>query len=711
MRGAAELGVGEIFADRYRVEARLGAGGMGAVYRVRHVHTDGLLALKVMSPALADDPAFRARFAQEARVGARIESSHVVTVVDAGVDAPTNTPFLVMELLRGRDLAAELRAHGRCAPRDVVDWLVQAAKALDKAHAAGVVHRDIKPENLFLAENEHGAPTLKILDFGIAKVLDVGQNSTLGGGTPLYMAPEQATAGGRVGPATDQWALGLVAYTLLVGRPYWRGEQWLDLAREIAQGAAESASARARNHGVELPEAFDAWLARCTAPDPSRRYPSTSHAVSALAVILGVSMPEPSIDPLAATQASEPNAPVSRTTPRAGGRRNAWKAWAIVGVVSVVAWGLVLFLRHDRAAKRAAATAASSVVPIVAAPPASSAIAPATVELLEPEAGGFYTSHRPPTMYRWKTLGAGGRVAIEIERAVADRFEPLGTKLAPEGDDYLLVKWAELRATPGRLRIRATRDGRVTPWREFSFDEHALARVLRHKRVRVGIERIQHEPFVRWNPDTGKQEGFDVELAAAVAKELGAEIDLVPSTWSELLTPSHGFDLVISAVSITKDRCKAFTFSRPYLQTGQRLVVRGDHVLGPKDVFVLGAQKNTTSEAAARAEYPKATLQLFDTTDLVFAALGNKTVAAILVDEPLAAARPEMTIKGSDGWRFSSPEKADEAYGILMPAGEDELAAKVDVALDAIEKSGRLAILAERHHVPLRKGVASGCAK
>jgi serine/threonine-protein kinase len=263
------LSPGEVFAGRFEVEQLLKAGGMGAVYRVRHLKTDALLALKLMHPQIVSDDDARARFAQEARIGARIESSHVVNVLDADVDASTGVPWLVMELLKGRDFAEIVRARGHVPPSEVVAWLVQVGRALDKAHARGVVHRDLKPENLFLTEDDDGRPRVKILDFGIAKIVHgVGDATTQSGGTPGYMAPEQARQGGSIGPATDVWALGLITYTLLVGRNYWESSALIDLVSELVRGAVEPASVRAAKHGVTLPATFDAWFARCVHASP-----------------------------------------------------------------------------------------------------------------------------------------------------------------------------------------------------------------------------------------------------------------------------------------------------------------------------------------------------------------------------------------------------------------------------------------------------------
>ncbi|HTN92294.1 MAG TPA: protein kinase, partial [Sorangium sp.] len=142
---------GIVFAGRYRVLRRLGAGGMGAVYEALHAQTDRRCALKVMHPHIAERQDLRDRFALEARVAARVGGGGVVDVLNAGVDEATGAPFLVMELLRGEDMSQRLRRLGQLSPGEAVSTLHQTAAALDTMHRASVIHRDLKPGNLFLA--------------------------------------------------------------------------------------------------------------------------------------------------------------------------------------------------------------------------------------------------------------------------------------------------------------------------------------------------------------------------------------------------------------------------------------------------------------------------------------------------------------------------------------------------------------------------------
>jgi len=181
----------------YRVEELLGSGGMGLVYRARHVHLDRVVALKVISPALASDPDARRRFTQEARSAASVLHPHVVPVFDAG--EASGVLYLAMELIDGVDLGKLLRTDGPLPPRRAVAIVAQLASALDSAHEHGLVHRDVKPENVMLASRE-GRDHAYLTDFGLAKVLRGGASASTPGhtlhlGTHGYISPEQISGG------------------------------------------------------------------------------------------------------------------------------------------------------------------------------------------------------------------------------------------------------------------------------------------------------------------------------------------------------------------------------------------------------------------------------------------------------------------------------------------------------------------------------------
>jgi serine/threonine-protein kinase len=270
---------------------------MGSVYLVQHVHTEEAWALKVLMTAgpVRDDLVMR--FKREAQALARIRSPHVVRVIDADT-APElgDAPYYVMEYLEGVDLESVTVGAPQPA-RLVVEWLRQASRGLERAHAMGIVHRDLKPENLFLTRNEDNSPLVKVLDFGIAKVIGEGASKTQTGavlGTPLYMAFEQANGeASLISPATDVWALGMIAYRLLTGQNYWGGEAISRVLAEIIYVPVTPPSQR----GCDFGPAFDAWFLRSCDRDPSKRWQSVREQADALAESLrgieGVSLPSP----------------------------------------------------------------------------------------------------------------------------------------------------------------------------------------------------------------------------------------------------------------------------------------------------------------------------------------------------------------------------------------------------------------------------------
>ncbi|MDB5216704.1 MAG: Serine/threonine protein kinase [Myxococcaceae bacterium] len=217
--------IGTTIAGKYLVKRRIGSGGMGAVYEGEHVEIGKRVAIKVIEHEHARSTELAARFRREARAASAVESEHIVQVFDVGQDDAVGL-YMVMELLVGEDLSSRLEKGGGKIPVDeAVTIATQAARALGKAHAAGVVHRDLKPANLFLTEREDGSVSVKILDFGISKLVRPehdAKSSTLTRegsvmGTPMYMSPEQAQ-GLPVDARSDVWSLASVLYEALAGR-------------------------------------------------------------------------------------------------------------------------------------------------------------------------------------------------------------------------------------------------------------------------------------------------------------------------------------------------------------------------------------------------------------------------------------------------------------------------------------------------------------
>jgi DNA-binding response OmpR family regulator/tRNA A-37 threonylcarbamoyl transferase component Bud32 len=207
-----------IIGERYRLVSLIGQGGMGMVFHAYDQRLDRNVAIKIISAEHFDDPSVRMRFEQEARAAARIDHSGVVTIFDSG-ELPDGSGFIIMERLFGCDLGQLIRQYGPGTPRQVASLLRQAAAALHAAHRAGLLHRDIKPENIFLEERAGGF-SVKLLDFGIAKPIDLDTHLTRGGtilGTPAYMAPEQLS-GKPLDARSDIYSFAAVAYEALVGR-------------------------------------------------------------------------------------------------------------------------------------------------------------------------------------------------------------------------------------------------------------------------------------------------------------------------------------------------------------------------------------------------------------------------------------------------------------------------------------------------------------
>ena len=314
-----QLDPGKLFGGDFRVVEPLKHGGMGSVYIVEQLQTGAKRALKLMHPQLVQDPKFRRRFEQEARIGAQIPSEHVVQVIAAGVDANSGSAWLVMELLEGEDLDTCLRRRGQLPQAEAMEVLGQLCHALGAAHSVGIVHRDLKPANIFLAiARRRGVPfTVKVLDFGIAKIVaESSTTHTEAVGSPMWMAPEQTTQDHEILPATDVWALGLLTFRLLTGRYYWKapnkpGATTAMLFREILIEPLPSAAQRAAEHGVAgLPKGFDSWFGRCVAREPHSRFPNAAEAFNALEKILSprqMQATNPNMDVLGWKDGKDPN--------------------------------------------------------------------------------------------------------------------------------------------------------------------------------------------------------------------------------------------------------------------------------------------------------------------------------------------------------------------------------------------------------------------
>jgi len=254
-----------------RLVRLLGQGGMGSVWLADHLTLQTQVAIKFVATEGADSSVFE-RFRREATAAAQLKHPHVIQVFDHGV-TENGQPYIVMELLEGEDLATRLGRVGRLAPAEAVSVIGQAAKALSKAHASGIVHRDIKPENIFLSEID-GEVFVKVLDFGIAKSDDhKAKGLTSSGaliGTPYYMSPEQARSSKDVDHRADLWSLSVVAYHCLTGVRPFDGETLASVFVAIDRGIYSPPSGMVR----ALPASVDSWFAKALNHHPSCRFGS-----------------------------------------------------------------------------------------------------------------------------------------------------------------------------------------------------------------------------------------------------------------------------------------------------------------------------------------------------------------------------------------------------------------------------------------------------
>ncbi|MGH7279941.1 MAG: protein kinase domain-containing protein [Polyangiaceae bacterium] len=273
---------GEIFEDKYRVERLIGAGGMGLVVEATHLGLERRVAIKFMQRETRDEPQAAVRFLREARACANLSSEHVVRVFDNGISSK-GEPYLVMELLRGEDLSQLLKREKRISSSQASAWVLEACDAIAEAHRLGVVHRDLKPANLFLAEQKPGERKIKVLDFGVSKLVgedSIGaltSRSTLVG-SPRYMSPEQTQSSARTDARTDIWALGVVLYELVSGTTPFDANNPVGLAAAILTQDVPSLRSRA----PEAPASFERIVMRCLQKDPKDRYPSIEALADAL---------------------------------------------------------------------------------------------------------------------------------------------------------------------------------------------------------------------------------------------------------------------------------------------------------------------------------------------------------------------------------------------------------------------------------------------
>ncbi len=390
--GGLEL-IGKRLGGRYDVEALLGQGGMGSVYLVRHAALGRSFALKVLRRELCADAETVTRFVQEAKIAATIRHEALVDVVDFGEIGPeieetvgkNKAPYFVMEMLEGETLAQRLEREGPLDVRDAATIFAAVADALAAAHAGGVIHRDLKPDNVFLC-GRRGATTVKVLDFGVAKILSAQKMTRVGTvfGTPYYMSPEQA-AGDDIDPRSDQYGLGVVLYEALSGRVPFDDDTYMGVLTKHVFADPEPIEKVVRDPSKLGPLA--PIVMRCLAKRATERFADANELAAALRAAAssfgaGQSAAASSLrrPPVAPTVRDVPALalppPASRSLPVIDEPGPRW--WIVGGaaslVVVAVALGVVVMTRGHRAdgVAQAATPPATTVAPAETASPAPS---------------------------------------------------------------------------------------------------------------------------------------------------------------------------------------------------------------------------------------------------------------------------------------------------------------------------------------------------
>ncbi len=285
----------ELFAGRYRIERVLGVGGMGVVLAAFDEHApepNTRVAIKFLLPELANDRDTLSRFLKEGRAVIRMKSEHVARVFEVAETTPEAArkatkhakPYIVMEYLDGSDLDEVLEARGTLSVEEAVDYVLQACDAIAEAHANQIVHRDLKPSNLFLASTRHG-PRVKVLDFGISKMERADSSMTMTKtstvmGSPLYMSPEQLRSAKHLDHRADIWAIGVILYELLSGKPPFVAETIAELGALVLSGQAPWLG----DVRPDVPPGLAAIVATCLRREAADRFTNLADFADAIAV-------------------------------------------------------------------------------------------------------------------------------------------------------------------------------------------------------------------------------------------------------------------------------------------------------------------------------------------------------------------------------------------------------------------------------------------
>ncbi|HEY2745731.1 MAG TPA: serine/threonine-protein kinase [Polyangia bacterium] len=365
----------------YVVERKIGEGGMGAVYLARHPRIGKEVAVKVLLPAMSRDPELVQRFFVEAKAAAEIKDAHIVDVLDFG-ELDDGSSYIVMEWLEGRSLAELLGAETRLPLSRAQKIARGIGRALSAAHARGIVHRDLKPDNIFLVRHDDDHDFVKVLDFGIAKLMDGTDVKTRAGailGTPYYMSPEQCQ-GRSVDTRADVYSLGVILYQMVTGRLPFEGQS----LGELLMAHLSRAPPRPRTFEPSLPPAAEEALLQALAKDPEERFARVEALVTAFC---GDTVAEAATAPVVAAPVVAAPAPnLGRTSElfvRIGVRGK--RGMILGGGVVVVAIAAAIALATHHSAPPADGSVAPAIAPAAATSPSGT-----TATAAAPSFGGVW---------------------------------------------------------------------------------------------------------------------------------------------------------------------------------------------------------------------------------------------------------------------------------------------------------------------------------
>src|SRR5512133_2359346 len=417
---SSPISSGDVVAGRYTVGPIIGSGGAGIVFAAEHLILKKRVVLKFLRNEPASDGDMVRRFVREARATAQLRSEHVARVMDAEIIEPT-LAFIAMEYLEGRDLSKVVEEDGPLPVENAVELMLQACEGIAEAHARGIIHSDIKPSNLFLARAADGTHQIKVLDFGLSKI--VWSNVSLTSencviGSPHFMSPEQMRSSRDADERSDIWGLGAVLFTLLAGVCPFPGQFLTEVCAAVLSGA----SVDLRALRPEVPEALEAVIMRCLSLDPQNRFQHVPDFAAALEPFVSSGGAElvARVKRIAAAAEAEPQseAPLSLSnhaelaphldTPKAGASVSAavmispaprtgpraFVRGAAVGAVSIAVIGIIARLWTAETGDSHVTTAHASVVP-VSAPEILTPVQPNT-DSVKPSAVGSASSESPP---------------------------------------------------------------------------------------------------------------------------------------------------------------------------------------------------------------------------------------------------------------------------------------------------------------------------